>query len=192
MALPDFTAQDAATYKANIDGAAADHETRVTQNEADIADHETRVTQLEDETFELAAADAPAADTTFDATAITTGTWGSIGPTGSGADGVWTALDSVPSGALWVEVKLEHTVENNAGDSVSSRLYARKNGSSKITNQATQISYIGVAATGATLVKNSTYVVSKIPISTAALFDVYWTSNGSSEVIDLALVGWGY
>lgn len=47
MALPNFTTQDATTYKVSIDATAQDHEDRIGQNETALAGHETRLTDVE-------------------------------------------------------------------------------------------------------------------------------------------------
>lgn len=52
------------------------------------------------------------------------GAWESFGPTGSGADNIWTALDSVPSDATWVELDVQWVITANSSGNASVKLYA--------------------------------------------------------------------
>ena len=60
---------------------------------------------------------------------ITENTFVTVGPTGSGADNIWTALDSVPSGASWIEVRIDGSIsgpDQNTEYFLKSEIYACK------------------------------------------------------------------
>jgi hypothetical protein len=64
---------------------------------------------------------------------LTGDAWNSIGPTGSGADYIWNALDVVPSHADWVKIRaaLRLNVYSGTAIYVGKYWYGRKNGSSE-------------------------------------------------------------
>ena len=112
-------------------------------------------------------------------------TWESYGPTGSGADNIWTALDNLPTGAGWVDVMFFFNFTASAGGAGSLVLSARKEGSSVVAANS-QIAGVGVDASGYTI----DFQPRKIPIDSNGVFELFWTdTNASSSAITATLVG---
>lgn len=136
-------------------------------------------------------------DTTFDVEGVTLSTWESIGPTASGADHIWTALDTVPTDVDWIKIRLVFDVSESAGtpnNSIDAIVYIRKTGSAQATGTDNRVLSAGtlVNANGRAKVQQ----VSEITISTdsAVRFDLWWVSSyplGSSTAF-IVLVGYGY
>jgi len=124
------------------------------------------------------------------------GIWRSVGPTGGGANSTWTALDGVPAGVDWIEVKLllnSSSVADTAFVTRTAYVYARKNGSSEAQSDANRI------AGGLAMLNNSgyggvnlTFPQIRIPVASRK-FDLYWISTfNSATTVNLLLVGYGY
>jgi hypothetical protein len=109
--------------------------------------------------------------------------WESVGPTGGGADNTWTALDSVPDDAHWIEVSYSGYGSNGSGGNFGSYyVYARKNGSSEAKGSANLVAQ-GVGYIDASNDAHDPLVplVRKIPISSGK-FDLYWENTNYSAV----------
>jgi hypothetical protein len=120
--------------------------------------------------------------------------WESIGPTGSGADNIWTALDSVPAGADWIEVRIEQTFQRTSGTDtgVYADIHARRNGSSEAHSLINKI--LALEGYGGTTVhvRASCTVTHKIPVS-SRMFDLtYWAASYTSHGNWMRLIGYGY
>lgn len=129
---------------------------------------------------------------TFDVDTVIGAAWESIGPTGSGATNIWTALDVLPASAKWVEIKIIN-VAYFASGYCSSKIYARKTGSSFGISIATQISEAYFSQnTSATVTVTTTSNVStvKIPVDSNIRFDLYLAATSGSTV-DISLIGFG-
>ena len=74
--------------------------------------------------------EAPYAGTYLDGTFYST--WSSVGPTGSGADKIWTELDSLPSNIKGIKITIAVEVVSNTLAYVSAGIRVRKNGSTVI------------------------------------------------------------
>lgn len=134
--------------------------------------------------------------TIFDVAAVIGTAWESVGPTGSGATNIWTALDTVPTDVDWIEVKITMQIFGTATASTlySAVTYARKNGSSVGIGGSTKVceAYImSDSSTGDAYDWES--VVIKIPVSSRT-FDLYLgTSLGTTSLSTyLYLTGYGY
>jgi hypothetical protein len=138
-------------------------------------------------------------DTTFDVdSALTEATWESIGPTGGGADNTWTALDSVPTDADWIKVKiwvyLIHTT-GTAGDIISMAVYGRDSGGTDdvagVDNCLFSVSN-KVDSDGDANIQD--FVEVTIPV-TSSIFELFYNDEGtnpSTVSVLLTLVGWGF
>lgn len=135
--------------------------------------------------------DVGADSTGFNVSGFVGAAWESLGPTGSGATNIWTALDSVPVGAKWVEIKLSHSCTDNGGVSFNQFLYARVTGSGSGISISNQISKVGMRADGAGIISNSIQTTAKIPVDSSGRFDLYFVADGSSRSADMYLVGFG-
>jgi hypothetical protein len=109
--------------------------------------------------------------------------WESVGPTGGGADNIWTALDSVPDDAHWIEVSYSGYGNNGSGGNFGSYyVYARKNGSSEAKGAANLVAQ----GNGYIDASNNAHdplvpLVRKIPISSGK-FDLYWENTNYGAV----------
>ncbi|MCP3683610.1 MAG: hypothetical protein GY861_13065 [bacterium] len=133
-------------------------------------------------------------DTTFTIdSSITESTWETVGPTDSGADNIWTGLDTVPTGVAWVRIRVHSVATAGAASSqLYSEVHARKNGSSEAAATDNTISYIRdtTVAGGGAYVQD--VCEATIPVDGAVIFDAYWVSSFSSLSIYCTLVGYGY
>ncbi len=121
--------------------------------------------------------------------------WESFGPTGSGADTIWTALNGLPAGTNWIEVALTSSIRGalTASTAYALSIYARKNGSSVATGAAILKSYLRAISTPAGDLFGDSVVSAKIPISAAKMFDIYGEASASSVTATstMTLVGYG-
>ena len=123
-------------------------------------------------------------------------TWESVGPTGSGADNIWDALDSVPADANWIVVRA-YTYAHSTGDTADAwrelQVYVRKNGSLVSAGTTSQVvyntSYTTDTGNGAAGARTEFH----IPVSTSIMFDVYWLATyNATKTVRFYLVGWGF
>lgn len=133
-------------------------------------------------------------DTVFAVDSVVAETaWESIGPTDSGADNIWTAMDSIPAGVDWVRL---YAVAYGSNGSASINLYiyayARETGGSQATGSDNRIlrAYGRTDGSGYENIGDTAEIT--IPLDSSLRFDVYWNGNATAESVDLRLVGWGY
>lgn len=149
-------------------------------------------------TFVTAADGGPyISSTNFDIDAnLTASTWESIGPTGSGATNIWTALDSVPAGVDWIELKIIMDARST-GDTASVqrviRLNGRKNGGSvtslTTTLLARQQTYLDSSGFGSV----DSITIVKVPVDSSVIFEALWANSYNNLWhIDIYLTGCGY
>lgn len=124
----------------------------------------------------------------------TTYNYESVGPTGSGADNIWTALDGLPSSINWIELRVLYEGASSADTaSVSRTILAGfvKNGTA--ASGSTSLMVYGQAYTDASgNGKTSGVSVFKVPVA-SKVFDVSWYSSFSTlSTISLYLSGYGY
>jgi len=126
--------------------------------------------------------------------------WESYGPSsavawGGSADNEWTALDDVPQGVDWIEVKLQATIAIASGKLLGIELRARKNGSVSVDPESTQIFNI-YSSDNDTDAKSlrSTGGGIKIPVDSDVIFDLVYIEYGtlSSDGLDMLLTGYGW
>ena len=119
---------------------------------------------------------------------VTENVFESVGPTGSGADNIWTALDILPANTKLVEIMVNGSVGNAATTTVSLLLYARKAGSSAAIANIKKLDLTLLVPTGT--ISLSGTVSFKVPLDSSNRFDVQWTDNGSAtSVLNLFLQG---
>jgi hypothetical protein len=120
--------------------------------------------------------------------------WENVGPTGSGADNIWTALDSVPSGTKWIEVRLPHLLGGSTnGDRYKSDLFARVTGSSYGATAPAIISALSFYNRSGSIEETANTTPIKIPVNSLIQFDLSRTTGGTSPSVSLVmyLIGWG-
>lgn len=127
-------------------------------------------------------------------TALTVATWESIGPTGSGADNIWTGLDDVPTAANYIIVDIFiSALGSTNGDFYSTTLYTRNNGDASAADTDTRTAFAAFYNRSGSLEANYNNVQKIIPVDSSNIFDAHWASQGTStaEAIEFRLVGWG-
>lgn len=123
----------------------------------------------------------------------TVSTWESVGPTGSGANNIWTALDSLPSDIDWIEARAKANVTVVTGTIAGVKLFARQTGSSA-TGDDTEIldAEGGSPNSGVQGAKgNNTF---KVAVDSSIRFDAQWQETGTTPItaVTLLLTGYGY
>lgn len=136
--------------------------------------------------------DVGADSTAFDVDAVIGAAWESIGPTGSGATNIWTALDKVPATAKYLILQIFNDAIGAVDASIEQNLYLRKTGSATgATVAARKSTAKGVgSATKAAVAQDISQVY--IPIDSSRRFDAYLNiGTTTSRAVNLYLVGWG-
>lgn len=134
---------------------------------------------------------APTLDVVTD---LVSGVIESVGPTGSGADNIWTALDSVPLGVDWIEVTLRGSSRHaTLGHGLIA--FARRFGSTAnmvLTSSPTVVYLAGFAPDNTT--NQLVQTVAKIPVDENGVFDFKWgvlNAGGTLESLYMILRGYG-
>lgn len=109
-----------------------------------------------------------------------TSTFESVGKTGSGATNIWTALDSVPSTAKSILLKLA-TIPNGAVMTT----YIRKNGDATAIGESTAVQ-VAPDTAGVTATIHQVWV----PISSSVVFDIAASYGAATMALNLYLAGW--
>jgi hypothetical protein len=135
--------------------------------------------------------------TAFNMSTLTSATWQSIGPTDGGADHTWTALDSAPADADWIEVKMHAYVTHTAGAAPTTArtvdAYARKEGSSVSTGGASAIAECACYGDSSNPGYDSEKGTFKIPVNSRQFEGYYVEANTPTAAeVTLYLVGYGY
>jgi hypothetical protein len=122
------------------------------------------------------------------ATNITRDTWETVGPTGSGADYIWTTLDDLPSGTKSVILKCK---ANGSGTAtyVDLELSLRQGGSTSSEGTHARVLW---AQSYATSGDNAVACVTEqtVVLGTGNIFEVNWDDTGTGgRNINLYLVG---
>ena len=112
-------------------------------------------------------------------TDITEATWESVGPTGSGADYVWTALDDLPSLSGFVELSCRAFCSATSAGEISAFIAARPFGST-LGFDDREIAY----AEGYALVGGTSSITTTgrrvIPIDSDGRFELYWDEDANN------------
>ena len=138
-----------------------------------------------------------ASDTVLDVHAsLIISTWTTVGPTGGGCTVTWTALNSVPAGAEWIEVRGDiyfDMVGRTPMDSHYDQVYARNYTSTQtIGNDNLLVRCRGMVEPQGYVSGSSSYTA-KIPVSSRRFYLYrYSSSTVNIHSSDLVLIGWGY
>ncbi len=142
-------------------------------------------TQIEDE--------CGAKDNPFSIAPTVGASWWSLGPTGSGANSVWSTLDSIPDGAKWLDLGfvMSSTILT-AGETVIS-VYGRKFSSTLTASDRTTIARVGATHSGSSHTAK-VYQTYRLPIDTGGgvpMFSLYVNKIGDLFTADMYLLGFG-
>jgi len=125
---------------------------------------------------------------------LTASSWESVGPTGSGADNIESGLNSIPSGAVAVILKIFIQVSGSTNtDTYSNNLYARKTGESDAISSGTMIARAMLINRSGSSETDSTVTGSVIiPLDSSLRFDLHYTEFGTTPTTDIRanIVGW--
>jgi len=135
-------------------------------------------------------------DTTIDvSTEVTLNTWESVGPTGSGANNIWAAMDTIPAGVDWVEIKIFHsglTSASGADGLDISYVAIRKGGGTQITSINNYVSMLGAYTSAAANAAAKAIPFVKVPVDSSLIFDINYSNTFELVNIELYIVGYGY
>lgn len=135
-------------------------------------------------------------DTPFDVDGAGIGmTFESVGPTGSGATHIWSAMNTVPTGASWISVKVYLYGLTSESDSGAIALYTRKNGSSQGYDTKNLIAKLtaGFIGSGVDMDGENLYFPILQINTTSRMFDLAYVGTfGQGNVADIYLTGYGW
>lgn len=136
-------------------------------------------------------------DTYFDVDAVVPqSTWESFGPTGSGADNEWAALDNLPTDINWIKLRVWLTGTSSSDSSGQIRevnFYIRKNGSAESIGPENKV------AVAADVIDSSgngrgESIDNGVEVAVSSrMFDIAWNTNfNNGQLVDIHLTGYGY
>ncbi len=125
-------------------------------------------------------------------TAIPQSQWDTIGPTGSGADHTWTALDALPASAEWIQLRIKHVgIGGSASSAAFSRIYLMKGGGTHAAASHTlsceMFEWIDSGGNG--YAEQITFP--KVGVDANNIFQFQWVTSFTGDSIELWLVGYG-
>lgn len=185
--------------------ATTSNQSQITANDGELADHESRISGIETppavsgftpgRIFYIDDFGDSQGGNTFDFSVIPDNTFESIGPTGSVADNIWTALDLVSANAAYVIVEIQYACGaiHAAGTSNIFNVNAIKTGGTRTPvdgNVKAFASTVSVQGTYTTAIYGQNLAV--IPIDASRRFDLRpRLVAGTCSKTLLKLVGFG-
>lgn len=133
----------------------------------------TKVTYLLD--------DAPAS--TLTQAVATEGVWTTIGPTGSGADYVWSALDTIPTDAVALQIKVGMESSDTTGNATFTTTVSLGKDSSNYHSISHKLYHNGTDSV-------RTEGTEAVLLSTGRIFAFRWTCGADTPAISLGIVGY--
>lgn len=124
-------------------------------------------------------------------TNVTEGTFESVGPTGSSATNIWTAMDSMPSDAKIAILQVITSVDPDGADRVATfATYARQTGSSNGTGNSTSVQHNYVVADDFTAGSAVLGTMIFVPLDSSRRFDITWgATNDDARTGNVFLKG---
>jgi len=126
-------------------------------------------------------------DTSVDIIAVSViNTFETYGPTGSGADNIWTALDSIPTTAKWVEVRCQ-LFNGTGGADQAFALNARAG--TEVASVANEVYHYR----NDPVPSNAAFFNAKLPLASGVILDLRWSAptGAQSSQANTYLVGYG-
>jgi hypothetical protein len=131
------------------------------------------------------------AQSIFEATtALASGAVESVGPTGSGADNIWTALDLLPASATVLKIEVYGFITGSSS-SITGGLYMNATWADNADANESQyrVYFVGVQGSAVGEVNATTSYI-EIPLNSANAFNMYWASTfASSQILHLKYKG---
>lgn len=119
----------------------------------------------------------------FDVDAVIGASWESVGPTGSGATNIWTALDAVPDSAKAITVRTLGIVTRTGSiGCYTTSLSSRVGGFTHTFGAPHIISYVTGCSETTGNAQTASLSEVTIPVSSAIIFDLYLDNTGSSTI----------
>jgi hypothetical protein len=113
---------------------------------------------------------------------VTESTFESVGPTGSGATNIWTALDDLPAGATKIQVSVMGSLQPDGADRVSSlAVYARQTGSAQAVGEPTFLHFHQLLVDDYTAGVPNNFGMAEIPLDTSRRFDITWAATADTQ-----------
>lgn len=129
--------------------------------------------------------------TAFDIDAnVTEGSFESVGPTGSSATNIWTAMDTRPAHARMAILWITLSVTNSSNAAPDCYIYARMTGDSSAQGEANTVLRLQCIITAA--ISNNTAVggFALVPLDTSGRFDINWgVSNDTARGLNAYVRG---
>jgi len=127
------------------------------------------------------------------ATDFTESVWESVGPTGSGADHIWEALDDIPNDVDWIKLKNVLRGEQGAvNTAVVINLWARDSGATGVsTTDGANIGDTVDRADSSGNAHSSCVTTHEVP-ATGRVFELRYASGFTDTDVHVFLVGYGY
>lgn len=122
---------------------------------------------------------------------IAIGVFESVGPTGSGADNIWTALDALPSNTKYVDIYVETETISTNTDSISSTYFRRTGSSATLANTRRSYAVLDVAGSGSTAIASVQTGTIRVPVDGSVRFDCTYDDAATQTNVTLYLVGFG-
>lgn len=123
-------------------------------------------------------------------TAVTETTWETIGPTGSGADVIWTALDNLPSNARVLLLSFTAEISENASGFIAS-VHTADGDVTTPNGDGASIRFYLKSATGTGNVSGSSNTA-MVPCNSSHVFKVNWTITNGTTITTFAMDYQGY
>ncbi len=131
--------------------------------------------------------------TNFDIDAVIGSSFESVGPTGSSATNIWTAMDNIPLGAVSITIRLTHLITGSTnGDTYSVISHCRGTGSGvgpSVDNIVIASQFINRSGSPEEALEMSEI---SITLDSTNKFDINLTSSGTSPTILARMVVVGF
>lgn len=116
----------------------------------------------------------------FNAGAVIGGSWESVGPTGSGADNIWTTLDILPTTAIAVKLGIRNQISGSTSTvNYQTIVHGRKTGSTLALSEQSRISATELINTSGSSESNQNITFPEVSIDSSQRFDLQVIVSGS-------------
>jgi hypothetical protein len=134
------------------------------------------------------AEDGAGGSNVFVTSVVTASVSETFGPTSSGADNIWTALDDLPAGATGVFLSFESFMTLSGTSAAQLSVYARDGGGSAGSSTSQQVSYNAAQGASGEDFGNQSAVF--VPVDSSGIFSILWLSlNTSTDQVTMTMKG---
>lgn len=135
-------------------------------------------------------------DTVFDLTDLTNATWEGISNTTGADTHVWTALDSVPVGVDWIEVKIRQVLAETSTATLIQQVFAIADGQTQASTVKNIVAYAGIVDDDTNDKEVLGLSTVKIPVESdgSVGIEMYCVTTGgvTSHSSEMVLTGYGW